>query len=145
MYWLVVRPKVHGVKCLIVRGDELMLVWHTYGRPRKWELPGGGIKRGESPTDAARREVREELGVDLSDWRYLGDVLGRVHHKRDTMSCFVTEVDGLEVTPNGAEIAEARWCHRDRLPPKAGRYVALVDRMYRAELAGGAAQSPPTR
>ena len=41
----------------------MLLVRHTYG-PRAWDLPGGAIKRGEPPIDAARREMDEELGLD---------------------------------------------------------------------------------
>lgn len=32
---------------------------------RRWQLPGGRIEHGELPTAACRRELREELGVDL--------------------------------------------------------------------------------
>lgn len=36
-----------------------------------WDLPGGYVERGESPKEAARREVREELGLDIDPGRLL--------------------------------------------------------------------------
>jgi len=38
----------------------------------EWQLPGGWIERGESPQQAARREVGEETGLQLRDLRFVG-------------------------------------------------------------------------
>ena len=38
----------------------------------EWQLPGGWIVRGESPQQAARREVSEETGLQLRDMRFVG-------------------------------------------------------------------------
>ena len=35
------------------------------GRPQYFSIPGGGIEKGESPEEAAKREIKEELGVDV--------------------------------------------------------------------------------
>jgi 8-oxo-dGTP pyrophosphatase MutT (NUDIX family) len=42
-----------------------------------WFTPGGGIDAGETPAEAARREVREEVGIELGE-------LGAVVHERTT-------------------------------------------------------------
>ena len=67
VYWFVARPRMRGVKCVITRGDEVLLIRHTYGDRGAWELPGGSIKRGEAPLAAARRETFEEVGLSISD------------------------------------------------------------------------------
>ncbi|MFB6807715.1 NUDIX domain-containing protein [Streptomyces sp. NPDC056387] len=53
---------------------RILLVEPAYGRPGRWNLPGGGIDSdlGETPRAAARREVREEIGLDLEPGRLLG-------------------------------------------------------------------------
>ncbi len=43
--------------------DWLLLVKHNYGE-RLWSLPGGGVRQGEIVTQAARRELFEETGID---------------------------------------------------------------------------------
>src|SRR5580658_5184610 len=88
VYWFFVRPTKSGAKCVIMRGDEVLLVRHTYGNRNAWELPGGAVKRGEKPVDAARREMREELSLAIDDWVELGDFFASYEHRQDTMYCF---------------------------------------------------------
>ncbi|TLG18043.1 NUDIX hydrolase [Nocardia cyriacigeorgica] len=54
---------------LFVRGDEILLVHKTYGNG--WDIPGGYVEPGEAPTEACRREVLEELGIDRAPRRLL--------------------------------------------------------------------------
>jgi 8-oxo-dGTP pyrophosphatase MutT (NUDIX family) len=125
-WWRLAQPRKSGVKCVITRGDEVLLVRHTYGPQGRWELPGGGIKRREEPRAAARREAHEELGVDIDDWRPLGDLFERIDGKRDTLWCFAAPLRGRDVVTDGTEIAEARWFRLDALPANAHRYVGRI-------------------
>ncbi|MFE2126548.1 MULTISPECIES: NUDIX domain-containing protein [Streptomyces] len=69
------RPKaLTAASVLFTSADgRILLVQPAYGRTDRWNLPGGGIDSdlGEIPRDAARREVREELGLDLAPGRLL--------------------------------------------------------------------------
>jgi 8-oxo-dGTP pyrophosphatase MutT (NUDIX family) len=126
VWWRIARPRKRGVKCVVTRGDEVLLVRHTYGPRERWELPGGGVKRREEPGAAARREAREELGIDVADWTLLGDLSERIDSKRDRLYCYGAEVRDARIDRDPAEIAEARWFDRDRLPPDRHRYVERI-------------------
>ena len=59
------RRPVAAVGVVCFRGDDLLLILR--GKPpleNSWSLPGGRIDWGERAQDAARRELREETGVD---------------------------------------------------------------------------------
>jgi ADP-ribose pyrophosphatase YjhB (NUDIX family) len=74
---------VVGVGAVIVRGARALIVKRGH-EPRKgeWSLPGGLLNLGESLTDAVRREVKEETGLDVE----LGPIVetfDRIHRDED--------------------------------------------------------------
>jgi ADP-ribose pyrophosphatase YjhB (NUDIX family) len=126
------RPTVRGVRCVLARDDEVLLVRHTYG-DRRWSLPGGLMRRGEDPGATAQREMREELALEDVEWRTLGviEFLG-ADRARHVVTCFLTEVDDEALSANPVEIAETRWFPQRRLPEDrldgTGAIVAMARR-----------------
>lgn len=55
----------------VLRDDRILMVRHVHDGRDYWTLPGGHIKSGESPEQAARRELLEETGVPLLEIREL--------------------------------------------------------------------------
>ena len=50
-----------------------------------WGLPGGGVDENETPTDALIRELKEELNIELPNFR----LLNRYNHKDTTLNVYV--------------------------------------------------------
>jgi 8-oxo-dGTP pyrophosphatase MutT (NUDIX family) len=125
----VLRPLVPidwgGVKCVLTDGDQVLLVRHTYGS-RQWDLPGGGRHRGERSIDAARREMHEELGLIIDDWRALGQLRARIERHRQTIDVYGAELSSPTLELDLGEIEVASWFARDRLPPDTARFVAPI-------------------
>lgn len=124
--------RTRGVKVMVFneRG-ELLLVRNSYGKTQLWLLPGGGIHRGESPGTAAAREVREEVGVALTDLTAFGTYVSEAEGKRDTVHLF-TASTAEEPRADGVEVTEARFVPLDALPDNTS--PATVRRI--AEYAG---------
>ena len=99
--WRIVRPVLVGVRLIIDRDGAVMLVQHTY-QPG-WYLPGGGLKRGETLEQAARREAVEESGAVLGALRLFGVYSNFVQHKSDHIVVFacndfhLTEMTSIEI------------------------------------------------
>jgi ADP-ribose pyrophosphatase YjhB (NUDIX family) len=130
-WWLVRRPHTSGVKAVVRRGDDVLLVRHTYGRRREWDLPGGFINDGEDPQDAALRELEEELGLRAQRPVALGAVLERSSGRRNTIHGFAADADGAPLALDEGEIAQARWFAHDALPEEVSPYTRrLVARAY---------------
>ncbi|WP_433119297.1 NUDIX domain-containing protein [Micromonospora sp. CA-246542] len=112
-----------SVSVLVVdENGRLLLVRHT-GSPDRWGVPGGAVEIGESPAQAAVREVREEIGVQIGRLRLL-DVLGgtdyEVTYSNGDQVAYVTAVyeavivDGTPA-PDQEEICELGWFNPARL------------------------------
>lgn len=121
IWWRIRKPVTMGVRAIVFRDGEVLLVRHTY-RPG-WFFPGGMVHRGETLADAARREVHEETGVTIGDVRLLGVYTSVTRHVTDHVAAFVAEAD-TETGPTDFEIAEAAWFPLTGLPPGADPSIA---------------------
>jgi 8-oxo-dGTP pyrophosphatase MutT (NUDIX family) len=125
----VIRPLVPidwgGVKCVLTDGDQVLLVRHTYGS-RRWDLPGGGRHRGERSIDAARREMHEELGIEIDDWRPLGELRARAERHRQTIDVYGAELSSPALRLDLGELEVAAWFARDRLPLDTAKFVTPI-------------------
>ncbi len=129
-----------GSICVIERSDgALLLIRHSYRKG--WGFPGGFLKRGETPADAARRETREEVGVDVV-LEESPKVVVDAHDRRVDVIFTGRAVDGAAQappSPRSPEILEARWFPATELPQLQREAVsALIElgRSHRPDRSG---------
>ncbi len=117
------RQKVRAV-VTNTAGDVLLIRPHGYA-PDQWTLAGGGVEAGESPVEAMRRELAEELGIvcDAPDqlpvqsrFVYSHEYKlkrGLDHDGQQAVMFFVRVPTGIDLRLQAEEIAEARWFRPD--------------------------------
>ena len=129
-YWFVFRPKTRGVICLILSGDELLLIRQTYGGSA-WTLSGGGFRKNETKEEAVKREVKEELGLNITP-EYIGKFTHNPEHKIDTVSCFLARVEKVDPKIDHLEIKEAKWWNINNLPEDHSMSLQRVILMHKS-------------
>jgi 8-oxo-dGTP pyrophosphatase MutT (NUDIX family) len=136
IYWAIWRPVTLGVNVLMVRDDQVLLVRPAY--KNGWTLPGGGLQRGETLAQAARREVREEVGFTLHELHLFGMYTNLTATNSDHIAVFVSPA----FTPPAArhhsfEIADYRFFPFNDLPPNVSEGTRRRVKEYRQETAVG--------
>ena len=67
--------QINVVAAVIVQDDRILATQRGYGEFKDgWEFPGGKIESGESPEDALKREIMEELKVEIDVREFIGVV-----------------------------------------------------------------------
>lgn len=115
-----------GVTVIVTNlAGDVLLLRHSYG-PETWALPGGGMSRGEAPEQAARREMREELGLELDLLEPLGTLEEELSGSPHTAHIF-TAISDARPKPDGREVIEAKFFPTHSLPePLSGLTRARI-------------------
>ena len=128
------RPRA-VVAALILRGKEVFICQRKAGTAMglQWEFPGGKIEAGETPEQALRRELEEELGIEAKIGPYIAEVQhnyrngGSIHLRFFAVHHFQGEIQNRV-------FETMRWAKLRDLP--AYNFLA-ADRKFIRDLAQG--------
>lgn len=94
-----------------------------------WALPGGFLEEHERVEDAVRRELKEETGLEIKHFSFVGlyDKPDRDPRGRTLSAVFLAILDHCKPKPvHGDDAAEARWFSLTDLPPLAFDHDEIV-------------------
>ncbi len=138
LWWRLRRPAHDGAVAAVWLRGRVLTVRQSYRSNSCW--PGGGIRSGEEPREAARRELREELGLEVSpgDLVFAREMAVEWDYRQERVSIFEVHlraepelrIDNREVLGARFVDPQALLAERD-LPPYIRAYLEA-----RAPLAG---------
>lgn len=105
---------INVVAAVIMKESRVFATQRGYGEFKDgWEFPGGKVEAGESPEQALRREIREELEVEVN----VGDLIDTIEYDYPafhlSMKCYACTIAGG--SPHLLEHEAARWLSADQL------------------------------
>lgn len=117
------RKPMVGVGAVIFRGQQVLLVQRgTEPAMGKWSLPGGLVELGESLHDAVRREVREEVGLDIQVLdlivaldRVIFDAEGKIEYHYVLLDFLCSPETGEKPSP-ASDVKDCRFFALEELP-----------------------------
>lgn len=133
----IVYPRISpAIIVLIKKGDSILLA----GSPRfpsgMHSILAGFVEPGENLEETVHREVREEVGISVTNLRYLASEPWPFPDS--LMIGFVADYAGGEIVIDNNEIASAGWFTRDNLPAlppsRASISRVLIDAWIRGEI-----------
>lgn len=88
---------------------ELLIAQRPQGKPLagRWEFPGGKVDGGESELEALRRELREELGIEVAAARHLMRVNASYPEREIELSLWLVET--FSGTPRALDGQRLKW------------------------------------
>lgn len=114
-------PHLHPAVIVLIRdGDRVLLTRKSFWAKGRYGLVAGFVDIGESLEAAARREIREEVGVEVRDLQYVASQYWPFPSQ--LMIGFVATYASGEVRPDPRELEDARWFSIAELPDLPGRH-----------------------
>lgn len=123
IFWQNSKPTASALIVDLSNGqpDKLLLAKRAI-EPHKgmWDIPGGFLELGEHPEDGLKREILEELGVDIEIRRFIGIIMDRYGDKENawTLNIFYETVIKSGVIKPADDVSKCEWFIINKLPGK---------------------------
>ncbi len=105
---------IEVVAAVIKKEDKIFITRRGYGEfIDMWEFPGGKIEPCESQEEALKREIREELELEINVGGFLTTVEYDYPNFHLTMHCFICDIVGGEISLNVHN--DAKWVTLEEL------------------------------
>lgn len=102
---------IEVVAAIINDGENVFSTQRGYGEFKGgWEFPGGKIEAGESQENALKREIKEELDIDIEVKKYIGTVNHDYENFHLIMHCYMCTADKNKIKL--IEHEAARWLNK---------------------------------
>ncbi len=131
-FWVYYKVGRGRTRVVLIYDDKVLVMKQWIG-PGRWQLPGGGLHKGESMAGGAAREVLEEtsLSLDPRQLQRIGRGTYRKHGHSFDYHVFVTRVGCNRVRAQRLEIAELKWVRpgelrRGNATPDTLRAIQMV-------------------
>ena len=108
------RKRIEVVAAIIIDKEKVFATQRGYGEFKDgWEFPGGKMEQGETPQQALKREIQEELDTEIE----VGELLDTVEYDYPsfhlTMHCFLCTIKSGDLVLKEHEAA--KWLTRETL------------------------------
>ena len=131
--------EVHVTAAVIIQDNKILCVQRNENKydyiSKKWEFPGGKIEIGETIQECIKREISEELGIEIVVGEHLITIDHTYAHLRVTLT--VHHSRHLAGVPQAIECDEIRWVSLDELDnfnfPEANGEIITALRKYHQE------------
>ena len=113
---LINYPRISPAIIVAIIKDNEILLAHSQRFPAKfYSVLAGFVEPGETLEECVRREIKEEVGIDVKNIRYFGSQPWPFPDS--LMIAFTAEYAGGEIKVDDSEIVDAGWFSTDNLPP----------------------------
>lgn len=131
LWWRIAKPQLQGVAVIATDlNDRLLLIRLSYGSGG-WNLPTGGVNKGEDPAAAAARELKEETGCEAHSLTLLGVQHDILCGTDNAVHVFAAKVSGVPKA-DMREVIEARFCPLHSLPEPLTKTTRRRLELYRS-------------